>query len=142
MLAHSLRTSHAGTQVLRGIERGLAELEQHVAALRARIGEIRIQGMRLTPEHHFDAEEHEFQLCTRQLPDTLGQRSSVQSDDLRHIGDRVLGKSCHSRLKQHVAWSVGPAQRARQRHAHDGIDPTAVERVTLYDNDWSSESGG
>ena len=33
------------------------------------------------------------------------------------------------------------AQRAGQRHAYDGIDPTAVERVTLHDNDWSSESG-
>ena len=50
-------------------------------------------------------------------------------------------ESRHSRLKKHVAWSVGPAQRAGQRHAHDRIDPTAVERVTLYDNDWSSESG-
>ena len=100
----------------------------------------RMKEERLAAEDYIDAEEHQLQLCPGQLSDTLGQFGCVHRDDLRHVCDRIFWEPSHFGLEEYVARSLGPPQRAGQRYAYDGTDPTTVERVSLHDDDGSSEA--
>ena len=88
----------------------------------------------LPSEDNVDTGEEKSDLRRRNPTCRRLEQPSVQSNDLRHVGDRVLGETRRSRGEQHVAGCFGPAQIAGQGHADDGSQPAPVQGVALDDN--------
>jgi len=90
---------------------------------------------------HINAEKHQLELLLGQRSDSIGEGPTVESDDLRDVGDRVLGQAGKPGTEQDVDRRLGPAQVAGQRDADDGGDVAAVKGVPLDDDDWALEAG-
>src|SRR5450756_2918911 len=88
-------------------------------------------------EDDVDAEKHELELLLGQSPDAIGECLTVESDNLRDVGDRVLRQAGEPGAEQDVARCFGPAQVAGQGDTDDGRDVAAVEDVPLDDHDLS-----
>ena len=67
-------------------------------------------------QHEFDPGVDGGEQARGHLPSTLAQEVAVQRDELRHIGDRVLGQSGNLLRNKHVPRGVdqrgGPAPHA------------------------------
>jgi hypothetical protein len=50
------------------------------------------------------------------MADAVGQECAVDAQELRDVGDGVLGQTCASGGENHIAGSCGQAQVAGQRH--------------------------
>jgi len=92
-------------------------------------------------EDDVDAEKHELELLLGQSPDAIGECPTVESDDLRDVGDRVLRQAGEPGVEQDVAGCFGPAQVAGQGDTDDGRDVAAVEDVPLDDHDRAPKAG-
>jgi hypothetical protein len=62
-------------------------------------------------------------------------------DDLRDIGNRVLGQPCRCSGERDVSRRREQSCIAGQRHHHRSRDPTGVEAISLDGNDRSPKSG-
>ena len=71
----------------------------------------------------------------RQLADPLGQYAAVKRENLGGVRDGVLRQPGLLGRDQHVSWSVGSGEIARERHTDDRRDPTPVQRVPLHHDD-------
>lgn len=80
------------------------------------------------------------QLLLPQASYSLGEKRTIDRDDLRHVGDRVLRQACRPARKKHVAWCASPDGVARQRHAYDGGNAAAIQRIALGDDDGSTKA--
>ena len=88
----------------------------------------------LPPEDDVDTGEEQVDLGARNPTDGLFEQPSVHSNELRHVGHRVLGQIRHSRGEQYVARCVGPPKVGGQGHADDCGQPAPVQSVALYDD--------
>src|SRR5256885_15776956 len=86
-------------------------------------------------EHDVDAGQDQIEVATGEPSHAFEKDVAIQGDDLRCVRDRVLGKTGLRRLEEDIPGSVSPVEVARQRDAHDGGDPAAIERLTLHDDD-------
>src|SRR6266536_45011 len=93
----------------------------------------------LPAEHDVQPREHELQLLLRDAADTLREEGAVERDDLRDVGDGLLGEAGAPRRQENVAGRLGPFEVARERHAHDGRDAAPVEGVALDDENGPAE---
>ena len=75
-----------------------------------------------------------------QTPDPLREKRTIKCDDLRHVGDRLLRQPSRLVREQYVARRASPDGVARQRHAHDRGDATAIQWIPLDHNDGPSEA--
>ena len=100
-----------------------------------------ISRSRLTAKDNIDASENQFKLALGELSDFTGEEGTIESHDLRNVGNRILWKPRGSRGKQDVTWSVCPAEITGHRDADDGPDPASVEGVAL-DHDYGSPKAG
>lgn len=77
------------------------------------------KGAFLAAEDDVDAFENQFELSLGELADFFAEEVAIEGDDLRSIGNRVLGQSCRVCRENDVAGSVSPNKVAGERHAHD-----------------------
>ena len=70
--------------------------------------------------------ENQFELRVGKLARSLREKMLVKSDDLRHVGNRVLGKSGKAGREQDVSWGSFPAKVAGERHTDHCGDAAAV----------------
>lgn len=63
------------------------------------------------------------------------QKVTIDGNDLRYIGHRVLRQAGRPGWQQHVAWSVNQTCVRAQHDANDGVNATPIERVALHDKD-------
>lgn len=59
----------------------------------------------------------QFELSVRKLTCSLREKMLVESDDLRHVCNRVLGKSGKASRQQDIPWGSFPSKVAGERHA-------------------------
>ena len=64
-------------------------------------------------EYDIDPGEHQLELAPRQLPDALGEIRLVEHDNLRNVGDGLLGETRRARSKGHISGSGRPWLKAR-----------------------------
>src|SRR5450756_2757033 len=81
-------------------------------------------------EDDVDAEKHELELLLGQSPDAIGECPTVESDDLRDVGDRVLRQAGEPGAEQDVAGCFGPAQVAGQGDTDDGLSLIHISEPT------------
>lgn len=72
-----------------------------------------------SPEDDIHSVENLCQRLRANAADSLGEQRTIERDDLRHVGDRVLRQSRRLRREQHVPRGTCPREIARQWHADD-----------------------
>ena len=83
----------------------------------------------------------DFSLLGRQeAAHSRGQERPVQGDHLRHIGDGLPRKPTLPLGESDVARGLGQTEVGRQHDCDDRANPTAIERISLYDEDRTPES--
>ena len=95
----------------------------------------------LAAKNDIDASENQVKLPFGKFPNFAGEQSTVESDELRDVGNAVLGKSGRLRPKKDIARSVGPSQIAGQGNTDHGPDPAPVQSVSLDYGDRPARSG-
>lgn len=60
------------------------------------------------------------------LAHSLREKMLVKGDDLRHVCNRVPGKSGKAGRERDVSWGSSPSKVARERHAHYSSDAAPV----------------
>ncbi len=76
-----------------------------------------------------------------QLSAAFNEKTSIQSDKLRHVGDGVFGKTRLARCYAHVARRIRKREIRSKNDRHDRADATFVECVRLNDYHRSPKSG-
>lgn len=103
--------------------------------MRTRAGRTRQIGSKtwssLTAKNDIDAGENQVKLPFGQLSGFAAKQGTIESDDLRNVGNRVFRKPCGLRGKQDITRGLRPSKIAGQRDADHGFDPASVHGVTL-----------
>jgi hypothetical protein len=95
----------------------------------------------LAAKNDIDAAENQVKLPFGKFPNFAGEQSTVESDELRDVSNRVFGKSGRLRSKKDIARSVDPSQIAGQGNTNHGPDPAPVQGVSLDYEDRPAKSG-
>ena len=99
------------------------------------------RGRLLASEYEIDAVEQELDFGVGDLADALRENRTIDCDDLRDVGDRVVLETGPLGVQQHIAGSGCPAEIARERNDNNRRDAARVERVPLNDYDGPLEPG-
>ena len=91
---------------------------------------------RLPPEDDVDTGEEKVDLRTRNPTYGLLEQRSVQSNDLRHVSDRVLREMRHPRGEQYV-----PGASAQRRLLVRGTQTTVANRLRFRASPWTTITG-
>jgi hypothetical protein len=91
---------------------------------------------RLPPQDDVHSREHEFQLLLRYAPDPLREQRAVECDDLRDVGNRVLGQAGAPSGQEYVSWCAAPL-----RLLVSGTQTTVARRLLLSDSPCTTRTG-
>ena len=81
-----------------------------------------------------------MELATADSSCSLDEQRTIQRDDLRGAGDRVLRQTSGASRELDVPGCVFPTKIARERYTHDGLDAATIEAIPLHHNDRTPES--
>lgn len=81
-----------------------------------------------------------MELATADSSGSLDEQRTIQGDDLRGTGDRVLRQPGGASRELDVPGCVLPAKIARERYAHDCLDAATIEAIPLHHNDRTPEA--
>ena len=104
-------------------------------ALAPRVPEL----ARHSPEHDVDTGKNGCETRPGNSADATPKDPSIQCDDLRNVGDRGLSKFRLARREQDVPRGSRPLELRRERHADNGSQSAAVERVALNNQNGSAK---
>ena len=97
--------------------------------------------MPLSAEDDVDPGMDQIQFRPRKSADAVRKERSIERDDLRDVGYRILGQSSLAGAEGHVAGCLRPSQIGRQRYAYDGRNSTAINGIALHNYHRTAETG-
>ena len=97
--------------------------------------------MPLPAEDDVDPGVDQIQFRPRKFADAVRKERSIERDDLRDVGYRILGQSSLAGAEGHVAGCIRPPQIGRQRYAYDGRNLAPINGIALNNDHRPAEAG-